>query len=303
MGVAIFGVGVLCFLVSANVFLAGLPACRADEELCSAWNRMVLDTSQGYTSAEGAAMRIVEFVRPNSTIIDVGGHLGRFAEAIHRSGKQPRSVFIFEPLRVLHLCQIKRLGRIVNQFGSPQFKFFNHALGNADNVVESIKIAPGEWTTSALPEGWNTMLDADPGLDAADSDLPEWKDIMRRESIVVRTLSSILAETDPYLYEDISVIKIDTEGYEGEVLRGALPFLERISKDANKILPVMIVETAWGISRHPDKEKNLETYQQLVDLGYCDVPLPRYQTMDVLWVPREVDPSCSKHKILEGGRL
>ena len=298
MGIALFNVGFL----SCLFLLARISGCRADDELCGAWNRMVLDGSS-YTSAEAAARRVEQFVRPNSTVIDVGGHLGRFAEAIYRSGKQPRSIFIFEPLRLLHLCQIKRLGRIVNQFGSPQFKFFNYALGNADNSVESIKVAPGKWTSSVLPQGWNTILDADPVLDAPDSDLPNWKDVMRRESIVVRTLSNILDETASHMYEDISVIKIDTEGYEGEVLRGALPLLKRISQNANKILPVMVIETGWGIERHPHKEKNLETFQQLVNLGYCNIPLPRQQTMDVLWVPREVDPSCSKHKLWEGGRL
>ena len=93
MWIALFNVGFL----SCLFLLTRLSGCCADEELCGAWNRMVLDTSQGYTSAEGAAMRVVQFVRPNSTVIDVGGHLGRFAEAIYRSGKQPRSILFSSP--------------------------------------------------------------------------------------------------------------------------------------------------------------------------------------------------------------
>ena len=112
-------------------------------ERCSSWNRMVVASQGGgaYTSAEGAALRVAGFVRPNSTVVDIGGHLGRFSEAIIALGALPLTTLIFEPVRVLHLCQIQRLGNVSNNFGSPQYNFFNFALGNVDNKVESIKTA------------------------------------------------------------------------------------------------------------------------------------------------------------------
>eukprot|EP00945_MAST-04E_sp_MAST-4E-sp1_P007215 g7215.t1 len=265
--------------------------------------RCIAGGGGAYTSAEGAALRVAGFVRPNSTVVDIGGHLGRFSEAIIALGALPLTTLIFEPVRVLHLCQIQRLGNVSNNFGSPQYNFFNFALGNVDNKVESIKTAPGEWTSSALPPGWNTLTETDPGLDAMDSDMPDWRDKMGRETILVRKFATVLEELSPHLYKDVSVIKIDTEGYEGEVLRGALPFLRRVANDANRTLPVMVIETAWGVDRHPDKEENMKTYREVVRLGYCNTHMVRDHTTDVLWVPVEVDPSCSKYKILEGGRL
>ena len=40
-----------------------------------------------------------------------------------------------------------------------------------------------------------------------------------------------------------------------------------------------------------------------VSIGYCDIVLPRTFTTDVLFIPRSIDPTCSKHQLWEGGRL
>ena len=98
------------------------------------------------------------------------------------------------------------------------------------------------------------------------------------------------------------MIKIDVEGFEGMVIRGALPWLRKISLE-KKILPIFIVEVGWGIERHPQAEANTKTYRELVSIGYCDIVLPRIFTTDVLFIPRSIDPTCSKHQLWEGGRL
>jgi FkbM family methyltransferase len=293
------------------LFAAACARCSEELEgieLCTAWNRKLDEHNyrNGYaqpTSAEGAALRIIDFVRTNSTVIDIGGHLGRFAEAVQILGGKPQNILIFEPVHLLHLCQIQRLGHALNSDGGNLYEFFNFALGSEDNKVDTILMSPDKWTASALPAGWNTLYGVDPNLDGPDSDLPNWREKMGSEPILIRTLSRVLTGLAPSRYHDVSVIKIDAEGYEGEVLRGTLPFLRYVAHDPDRILPVMIIETAWGIDRHPDGEENLKTYHELVDLGYCPTPLLREETVDVLWVPIDVDPSCSKHKILEGGRL
>ena len=67
-----------------------LPFCQATHPLCNKWNT-ILETALTPTlnttsslgiSAEGAARRVIGFVRENSTVLDVGGHLGIFSEAI-----------------------------------------------------------------------------------------------------------------------------------------------------------------------------------------------------------------------------
>ena len=80
------------------------------------------------------------------------------------------------------------------------------------------------------------------------------------------------------------------------------PWLRKISLE-KKILPIFIVEVGWGIERHPQAEANTKTYRELVSIGYCDIVLPRTFTTDVLFIPRSIDPTCSKHQLWEGGRL
>ena len=107
---------------------------------------------------------------------------------------------------------------------------------------------------------------------------------------------------DDIIENKVSFIKIDVEGFEGMVIRGALSWLRGISTQ-NKILPVFIVEVAWGHELHPYAEENFETYRELVSIGYCEIVLPVIYTMDVLFIPRKIDPSCSKYKLWEGGRI
>ena len=110
---------------------------RASVERCSSWNRMVVASQGGgaYTSAEGAALRVAGFVRPNSTVVDIGGHLGRFSEAIIALGALPLTTLIFEPVRVLHLCQIQRLGNVSNNFGSHPFMQSCHYFSIASSDI------------------------------------------------------------------------------------------------------------------------------------------------------------------------
>ena len=77
------------FLVTCFIFFfinIILPFCQATHPLCNKWNT-ILETALTPTlnttsslgiSAEGAARRVIGFVRENSTVLDIGGHLGIF---------------------------------------------------------------------------------------------------------------------------------------------------------------------------------------------------------------------------------
>ena len=123
-------------------------------------------------------------------------------------------------------------------------------------------------------------------------------DDMRPETVVVRRLSRFLEE-DHILGDDVdvSVIKIDTEGFEGAVLRGALPWMRALAA-AGRPLPVLIVEVAWG-RLHPQLDANLKTFAELAELGFCPIDITAFDTtLDVVVLPRRLDPECASQEVL-----
>ncbi len=113
------------FLVTCFIFFfinIILPFCQATHPLCNKWNT-ILETALTPTlnttsslgiSAEGAARRVIGFVRENSTVLDIGGHLGIFSEAIISMYNEKFSntflnIGIFEPRYLFYLCQIERM--------------------------------------------------------------------------------------------------------------------------------------------------------------------------------------------------
>ena len=272
-------------------------------------------TSSLGISAEGAARRVIGFVRENSTVLDVGGHLGIFSEAIISMYNEKFSntflnIGIFEPRYLFYLCQIERMAILDDpkwekkkRFTHPNtinMEFFNFALGEKDYETKTLLVSPDGNTEDNIPSGWNTLLEVDPL--ANDDGIDDWKAKMDHEYVLIRSLSSVIHSLNQKFSNDVSVIKIDVEGFEGMVIRGALPWLRQISLE-KKILPIFIVEVGWGIERHPQAEANTKTYRELVSIGYCDIVLPRTFTTDVLFIPRSIDPTCSKHQLWEGGRL
>ena len=68
--------------------------------MCDAWNTIIQNSdSTNHTSAVTAARRVVNYVRPGSTVIDVGGHLGIFSQSM-------RSIFapVSDPTPWIYGC-------------------------------------------------------------------------------------------------------------------------------------------------------------------------------------------------------
>ena len=87
----------------------------------------------------------------------------------------------------------------------------------------------------------------------------------------------------PIMMKQVSFIKIDTEGYESRVLEGMHAFLMR--QALAKQLPLMLIEVAWGPSKHPNWMEEVAQFEWLISLGYHR---PRYEvssTSDVWFVP------------------
>ena len=272
-----------------------------------------------FISAWEAAERIAPFVTKGSTVLDIGGHLGMFSQsllAMTSTATHPIHIAIFEPLGLLHACEVLRLGRgrfeaatlapmprLDAPANASKLSFHHLAIGEHDQSVATILVAPPPSDEfGRLPSGWNTVLQRDPIAEAKAGENGDWKAAMGSETIVIRSLSALIA--DGLLHSSgveckvtkqcasvnkVSAIKVDVEGFEGRVIRGAMQWLRTLSAEE---LPVWLVEVAWGTDVHPERVANLETYRELEKLGYCPLQLPRSYTADVLFIPRVMDPLC-----------
>lgn len=78
-------------------------------------------------------------------------------------------------------------------------------------------------------------------------------------------------------------IKIDTEGYESNVLKGMHRFLTEKAQASE--LPLMVIEVAWGPLKHPNWAEEVQEFEWLISLGYERVNYRVASTRDVWFVP------------------
>lgn len=137
---------------------------------------------------------------PGDQAIDAGAnrgdHTGAMAARVGRSGK----VYAFEPNPVLALALMKLAGPV---------EAFPVGLSDVD----------GEMLTLSVPEG----LDGWASFKDLSDVLPDRR--MARHACMVSTLDAMLAHRD---VSRCRFVKIDVEGYELRVLRGATRLLERV---------------------------------------------------------------------------
>lgn len=134
------------------------------------------------------------------TVLDVGANVGQFAQQLRREIDYKRRILSFEPLS----SAFKLL--MANAKGDPNWTVFNFALGD-DETRQEINIAANSYSSSFLEM-----------LPAHERSAPESK-YVGREMIEIKTLDSIfgsLCTPSNRVY-----LKIDTQGFESKVLRGA----------------------------------------------------------------------------------
>lgn len=159
-------------------------------------------------NTEGAILRNLLRHRPPAVVLDVGANIGQFAHGLREAGYRGRIVS-FEALPDVHA----ELSRVASR--DPQWTVAPcAALGSASGVAE-MNVAGNVASSSLL-----SMLPAHA------SAAPESVYVRRDQVKIVRLdelAASILPPTgDVYL-------KIDTQGYEREVLAGATGLLPRVT--------------------------------------------------------------------------
>jgi FkbM family methyltransferase len=182
---------------------AATPMKRAIKHLLNKFGYEVHNLSWFPTARRGKMMERLGI----NLVLDVGANNGGYASELRRNGYRGR-IWSYEPLSEAFADLSKSAAR------DDLWKTVNCACGAKAGSAE-INVAKNSWSSSLLP-----MLDAH-SASAPDSTY------VSGETISVCTLDeSVIASLSP---EDRVWLKIDTQGYEAEVLKGALGLMPRVS--------------------------------------------------------------------------
>jgi FkbM family methyltransferase len=140
-------------------------------------------------------------------VLDVGANTGQYGDDLRRGG-YARSIVSFEPLAVAHATLAAR----TQQDESWQSR--NTALGSMDGESDILE-ARNSVSSSLLPVT-SVSTEANSGTEQT-----------RRSKITVNRLDTLFSELASRASN--IMLKLDTQGYELEILRGAETSLERIN--------------------------------------------------------------------------
>lgn len=172
-----------------------------------------------------------------STVIDVGANTGQFAREI-RELLPDACIYSFEPIKDCYQALVDAMS------GDSKFKAFNFALG-ASSHESSIHRSAYNPSSSILD------------MDIQGKLLFPYTTEHTMESIVVRRFDEIAELPLDRLDREI-LLKIDTEGYESQVLEGAASLLAKAK--------VVIIENSY-ISRYQGQALFDDIYMTMKNAG------------------------------------
>ena len=138
-----------------------------------------------------------------NTFFDIGSNKGQFILLVDGLFKN-KKIYSVEPIKELYLKQKKFFGNNKN------ISFFNYGIGS-ENKQKNLFITNRVDSSSFLQTK----------LSKKNSDYK----IMQKREISIKTLDSLFSTLD---LSKPSLIKIDVQGYELEVLKGGIKFLKKI---------------------------------------------------------------------------
>lgn len=157
-------------------------------------------TEPGWTYQKHKLDATMKYVKQRRVCIDVGGHCGTWSTHFTKLFDH---IYAFEPMKMYRKCFVKNVDM-------KNVTLYPYALGEKQGKVtmRANDLSSGDTYVSTGDEG-------------------QWKDLTFQEA-EMRTI-------DEYGFEDVDLIKIDCEGYEYFVIKGAM-------KTITKNRPVIVVE-------------------------------------------------------------
>jgi len=193
----------------------------------------------GRLDCDPAAALAADFIRPGTSVVDVGASIGDHTVTYLRRAAR---VWAFEPNPDAFNCL---------RHNCPAAKSFNVALGSKPGLLYWVPVAPNYGASHLSREPQQGALQ-----------VPVW----RLDDLKVGL--------------PVSLIKIDVEGWEIEVLRGARQTIQRDR-------PVLLVEVSGHLRRVG--ASSTELLDLIVGLGYSvesALDGPRNEQWDALCSPR-----------------
>jgi FkbM family methyltransferase len=215
------------------------PACFSQ--------RLMLDYFRSGRLLEPETSALVDMLlQPGDTFIDIGGHVGFFSMLAAGLVGPTGRVYVFEPERAnyAHLLTHIALNKFHHVFP------FQWAVGHRTAVVD--------FFTNFDNDGGHALWE--PGRHPFNQ---KSRQQVSKESVFLVNLDDIFGSAQPGFAK---LIKIDTEGNEANVLRGARNFLSRAQ------VPAVITEiNQFGLAQLGSSEQELRTL--MTDLGYTTYAL------------------------------
>jgi len=195
--------------------------------------KFIRDTARSFARSQGYEIRRIgshpekrpiDFMRSRNVdlVVDVGANVGQYSENLRKEG-YAGWVVSFEPTTAAYEALATRAG------GDGRWKTLNMAVGETEGVVE-INVSESSVFSSILPQS------------SAATTFDSRAAVIRVESVRVARLDDVFAELPqgkaPFL-------KIDTQGYERQVLLGASKCLSRFVGVETELPIIHLYEGTW----------------------------------------------------------
>ena len=175
-------------------------------------------------------------------VLDVGANIGQFVDRLRRDVGYRGHVASFEPARASYEQLARRLST------DTQWRGFGYALGRERGTAELNLFTPDN--------SLNSMLE--PSTFGSDR-FAALRLTPRKETVEVRRLDDVFAEAVRPLVEPVTFLKLDTQGFDLEVLYGASGVLDRVAALVTE-LPVQPI--------YEGMPSLVEALGRLQDLGF-----------------------------------
>lgn len=204
--------------------------------------RVAMDyATSGYYEQYIVDWSIAEFVKPEKCIVDIGAHIGMYTVPYARIAKHVHA-FECSPKSFNYLCA-------------------NIALNDLHYKVTKHNVALGATT------GTGTYYIRDPVEGGGNGLYLEGDAHVATLQVPVRTL-------DSFELDNIGIIKIDVEGYELQVIQGAVKTLIR-----NNFPPILF--ESWRPETPAKEQLRRELFAFISSLGYTIRPVPGWTWNDM----------------------
>jgi len=233
---------------SFNINRPGLErevVLQLDPEFFS--QRLMLDYFRSGQLYEPETSALVDLLlQPGDTFIDIGGHVGLYSMLAAGLVGPTGRIYVFEPERTNYAQLLTHIA--LNDF---HHVFpFPWAVGQSTSVVD--------FFTNFDNDGGHALWE--PGRHPFNQ---KSRQQVSKESVFLISLDDIFGSAQPGFAK---LIKIDTEGNEAGVLRGARNFLTRAQ------IPAVIAElNRFGLAQLGSSEQEMRTL--MTDLGYTTYAL------------------------------